>query len=370
MCYVIYLIYLNAIFLLLINLEIVVSLTMKNTIFNKQIPVSDVINQVLPLFSFGVLGDPQYVDADDGTNFEGTKIRRYRQSLQILSQACDSFDMQSTACNIILGDCVDGKAGILGIQDRCLQEILDLTVTKASDKWHFVLGNHEYYCFDRETIMNKMIPLEQKQHCDPAKLYYDFTPSIGYRFIVLDGYEISKMGGASVYYKEYAEALLCAKNPNYASGSNKWFQNMSKENSRYCPYNGAISVLQLEWLQKVLDKAMINNEKCIIFCHMPIYEKCSNHNNLLWNSEELLLVLQKCSNVVAFMAGHDHDGGYAIDESGIHHIIPPAPLECDPQEVAYGLFQVFEDHIKLNWTGKKPKKTYWPSSLTLKRNKF
>jgi hypothetical protein len=36
------------------------------------------------------------------------------------------------------------------------------------------------------------------------------------------------------------------------------------------------------------------------------------------------------------MIGHDHDGGYAMDEAGIHHLVLPAPLECAIDEVAYG----------------------------------
>ena len=59
-------------------------------------------------------------------------------------------------------------------------------------------------------------------------------------------------------------------------------------------------------------------------------------------------------HVIAVLSGHDHDGGYTRDESGIHHLVPPAPLECEEGEVAYGVFDVHGDHLHLHWTGKLP----------------
>ena len=45
--------------------------------------------------------------------------------------------------------------------------------------------------------------------------------------------------------------------------------------------------------------------------------------------EQVLALLQRHVSVQAFIAGHDHDGGYAVDRAGIHHIIPPAPIEVE-----------------------------------------
>ena len=43
--------------------------------------------------------------------------------------------------------------------------------------------------------------------------------------------------------------------------------------------------------------------------------------------QQVLALIQRHVSVLAFISGHDHDGGYAIDRAGIHHIIPPAPVE-------------------------------------------
>ena len=45
-----------------------------------------------PLFSFGVIADCQYADADDAFNFHKTSLRRYRNSLKILEEAIQSWN--------------------------------------------------------------------------------------------------------------------------------------------------------------------------------------------------------------------------------------------------------------------------------------
>jgi manganese-dependent ADP-ribose/CDP-alcohol diphosphatase len=42
------------------------------------------INQEKPIYSFGVIADVQYADMDDALNFKKDRLRRYRNSLQIL----------------------------------------------------------------------------------------------------------------------------------------------------------------------------------------------------------------------------------------------------------------------------------------------
>lgn len=34
-------------------------------------PINSISASEVPLLTFGVIGDPQYVDADDGSNFDG-----------------------------------------------------------------------------------------------------------------------------------------------------------------------------------------------------------------------------------------------------------------------------------------------------------
>ena len=77
-------------------------------------------------FSFGIIGDTQYVDADNGATHDGSVVRRYRQSLWALKEACLSFKKYGVSCCILLGDVLDGKCASLGSAERCLQEIFDV----------------------------------------------------------------------------------------------------------------------------------------------------------------------------------------------------------------------------------------------------
>ena len=201
-----------------------------------------------------------------------------------------------------------------------------------------------------------LIPLTHQDNCSEKVLYYDFSPSPGHRFIILDGYDNSIIGASSVSLSDAADAMIREKNPNYRAGSNDWFIGIPLEDYRFVPYNGGIGERQLEWLTETLITAKTQGELCFIFCHQPVHVKASREANLLWNAEDVLSLIQQPDNshVVAFFSGHDHDGGYSQDEVGIHHLIPPAPLECEVGEVAYGVFDVHVDHLYLHWTGKLP----------------
>ena len=64
-----------------------------------------------PLFSFGVIADIQYVDSEDAMNFQGSTMRRYRQSFNTFKEAVSSWNALEHApkCAIVLGDILDGK---------------------------------------------------------------------------------------------------------------------------------------------------------------------------------------------------------------------------------------------------------------------
>lgn len=319
------------------------------------------------VFSYGILSDPQYVDSVDGSNYQKTTIRRHRQSLQTLKQASMTFLDDSTACNIILGDILDGKAETMKIHQKCIEDVFAETV-KHAPNWHFVTGNHDLYCFPRDVLQEKFMPKANRAAVkDHKRLYYDFTPYSGYRFVVLDAFDVSDISASCPENEVLAQALLSAHNPNYAAGLDDWYAGLNDQQMRFCPSNGGIGSEQMKWLHSVLSSALQGGEKCIVCSHIPTYGPSTRPDTLLFNAEEVLAVLQSYPNVIAYMAGHDHSGGYALDASGIHHIIPPAPLECAEGEVSYGTVDVFESHLQLNWTGKVPDRTPWPTLLPIRK---
>jgi len=53
-------------------------------------------------------------------------------------------------------------------------------------------------------------------------------------------------------------------------------------------------------------------------------------------------------------------GQCTIDPNGIYHLVPPAPIECDLNEMAYGTIHTHNDHLVLDWIGKPPMDIVFP----------
>ena len=359
------------------------------------------------IFSFGLIGDTQYVDAEDGTNFEGSIVRRYRQSLETLLLANAHFNSlnktQKLLTSVLLGDLIDIKTIKLNTVDAALDAVLAATsntdifdaadaaadaaagAAEASPRtregggrhcWKYVLGNHDLTALTRAEAYARLIPADvaaSTQQCSPDKLYYHCSPCLGHRFVFLDSFDISLLNASSPSKKLEAEQILKDNNPNYENfdkPSCNWFHNLLYEDHRYVPFNGGLSSDQLCWLDAVLQEARASNELVYIFCHCPCHPQSCQSSGLMWNSETLLELLHTYTpNVVAVFAGHDHVGGYVIDEFGIHHLVAPAPLECGKDEPAFGDVSVYADRMVLNWVGKQPPSPHmaWPTEMIFRR---
>ncbi len=92
--------------------------------------------------------------------------------------------------------------------------------------------------------------------------------------------------------------------------------------------------------------------------HQPLNENASIAVCVCWNYDKVLAILHKYSCVLAYFAGHDHDGGYAQDEYGIHHVTVQAGLEGDVGQCDFGTVHVFEDRLVLNGSGRVPDRTF------------
>jgi manganese-dependent ADP-ribose/CDP-alcohol diphosphatase len=327
-----------------------------------------------PLFSFGVCADIQYVDAPNGFNFQNTKVRRYRQSLDIFKAAVESWKTLPSppAFAIILGDIVDGKARATNQEKQCLEKVLSVTQDAVSViPFNYVFGNHEHYSFSRKELHERV--LNNRGDCSDSKLYYSFRPEMedgktrdDWKFICLDAYDMSLIGPSSPQTLEDARALLAKMNPNDLSKSGGWFDGLSRENYRYVPYNGGLSKEQIRWFRDELRASSECGQKVVVFCHQPIHAP-KKPQSVLWNAEEVKAAIRECGSscVVGWLAGHDHDGQYEAEEivvsqgAGLvrvmHHLVPPAPIEAqEGATAAYGYIEVHPDRLRLKWTGREP----------------
>ena len=51
--------------------------------------------------------------------------------------------------------------------------------------------------------------------------------------------------------------------------------------------------------------------------------------------------------VVAVLNGHDHFGGYCLDDNGVHHLTFPSPLNCGSSNLCHGHVDVFDDRLEI-----------------------
>jgi manganese-dependent ADP-ribose/CDP-alcohol diphosphatase len=75
----------------------------------------------------------------------------------------------------------------------------------------------------------------------------------------------------------------------------------------------------------------------------------------LWNYKELLDLLWTFDGtVLAYIAGHDHNGGYFRDRKNIHHITFQAVIECDLNTNSFATARVYTDGIVIEGVGRIP----------------
>ncbi|XP_023369763.1 manganese-dependent ADP-ribose/CDP-alcohol diphosphatase isoform X2 [Otolemur garnettii] len=222
------------------------------------------------LFSFGVIADIQYADLEDGYNFHGNRRRYYRHSLVHLQGAIDDWNTQSStlSCVLQLGDIIDGYNAQHKASETSLELVMN-TFQKLKVPVHHTWGNHEFYNFSRDYLTNsklntKFLEDQIAHHPEtrPSENYYayHFVPFPKFRFILLDGYDLSVLGvdQSSPKYQQCMK-ILKEHNPNMELNSP---QGLSEPH--YVQFNGGFSQEQLNWLNEVLTFSDTNQEKVVI----------------------------------------------------------------------------------------------------------
>jgi manganese-dependent ADP-ribose/CDP-alcohol diphosphatase len=291
-----------------------------------------------PLFSFGVISDVQYADIPDGRSFIGVP-RYYRHSILVLQRAVQNWNHhQKLKFTINFGDIVDGFCP----KDKSLDSVKK--VINEFDKFngpvYHMIGNHCLYNLPR----SKLLPLLKIPSVDDHA-YFDFSPTPEYRFVVLDGYDISAIGWPQDH-PNMLEALnfLREKNPNSEKNSPVGLVGVER---RFLMFNGGVGKEQLEWLDGVLQEASKLNQKVVVCCHIPLDPGASSKEALLWNYDEVMDVIHRYDCVKVCLAGHDHEGGHSVDSHGVHHRVLEAALECPPGTDAFGYVNVYDDRLSL-----------------------
>ena len=271
-----------------------------------------------PLFRFGVVADPQYADLAMTLN------RYYQNSRGKLAAAVRWFntheDLQFVAS---LGDAIDRHW-------KSFDAIMPV-YAELNAPVRFVFGNHDFY------VGAERLP-DVPARLGLARGYYDFGVA-GYRFVVVDGTEISTFSTApGSPNHELATATLATMRQRGEPNAEDW--------------NGGISHAQYAWLEETLARAHAAGERVIVLGHYPVYPFT---DHCLWDSARLVEVLTAAPAVIAYLNGHDHRGGYA-QYRGKHFLNFKGMVETE-RDTAYARVDVYPDRLEIVGQGTEPSRT-------------
>jgi predicted phosphodiesterase len=265
-----------------------------------------------PLFSFGVFADAQYADVEDGYD------RFYRSSENRLREAYEVFKSDSVDFVANLGDLIDRDFG-------SFMPVMDIINSSGVKTFHLT-GNHDYSVDNR---YKKKIPVLKENQ----KGYYSFSHK-GFRFIFLNGNEISTYASANRNEAKKAEALL------------KQMSDSGKMNA--VEWNGGMSSRQIEWLRDQLDQSVTTVEKVFILCHFPVFP--DNKHNLL-NYNDLLSLLDNYNNIIAWLSGHNHEGNYG--NFNLIHFYTFRGMVETPNSNSFAVVEVYNNRIWIRGSGRE-----------------
>jgi manganese-dependent ADP-ribose/CDP-alcohol diphosphatase len=267
-----------------------------------------------PKLTIGIVPDIQYCDCNDnGTRF-------YRNSIDKLMEASQTFNQQDVDFTVQTGDLIDRNIS-------SFSTILPYFNTIEGPKYH-LLGNHDF-------------PVTTDQVVDilgMSNQYYDFKYK-NWRFIALDTNDLSLYAN-SIGSEKYQQAQVMYNSliENNAINAQTW--------------NGGVSEEQLNWLRGVLKKAAQSHEKVVVFSHMPVYP-ANQHN--VWNSEAVIAELEAAGNVVAYINGHNHAGNYGF-KNGIHYLNLKGMVDTADTNT-YSILRVYKDRLEVDGYGRETDRT-------------
>jgi manganese-dependent ADP-ribose/CDP-alcohol diphosphatase len=333
--------------------------------------------QVKMRHRIGLIADVQYADIDDVWNFMKTHKRKYRSTLTCLKNAVDWWlTIPDIDLVLDLGDAIDGfrntdlTMGLHAIE-RVMEQWKRFENANPKAAVPHLIGNHELYKFTRHQLAGGVGPtgfhcshptrLRERIHCG-NQFYYSFKLSSEsrWRIVVLDPYEESVMrnGGGRVGFELTLEnggldpsfTKKCQdNNPNDILKATNYFAGLQGEVSRWCPFNGGVGQIQLDWLDGVLARSEKNHEKVLIASHVILHPSATpggNCHTLLWDYEKVLPLFETYSCVKLVVCGHaHHEAYYHCPKTGVHHISVPSPLEAPDNvvETTFGLLELSDE---------------------------
>jgi hypothetical protein len=265
-------------------------------------------------FEIGLVADAQYADV------EAKGTRYYRESVGKLGAAVEHFNGRDLAFCVHLGDLID----------REWKSFDDITkpLARSRHRWHQLLGNHDFEVLgERKSEVAKRLGMPW---------HYGSFDHASFRFVVLDTNEVST----------YAHA---AGTKQHAAAEAELARLVAAKVVQAKPWNGGLSPTQLSFLDRTCREAKAANRQVIILAHHPVYPDGA-HN--VWNSAEVLAVLDRHPHVVAWLNGHNHAGAYG-ERNGVPFLTLRGMVETQAS-TAFATARILNDRIILTGHGREP----------------
>lgn len=268
-------------------------------------------------FEIGVIADCQYCYC------EPTEVRFYKKAPNRLAKAVEELNKHPLDYTIHLGDFIDKDF-------NSFDTIAPIWQGLKSDRYH-VLGNHDFSVADslKPLVMAKM---------DLKNRYYSITKN-NWRFIILDGNDLSVHGALTATKKQETDSLFKLLEP--------------KNLSNLKPWNGGLSKDQMNWVENELQLATTNNENVGFYCHFPALGESNDHN--LWNYNQLLSLIEKYDCVKFYFNGHNHAGGY-VQKGGVHFLNFKGMVDT-PDTTSFARVHFTNDSILVSGYGREPNRS-------------
>lgn len=276
----------------------------------------------------GLLADVQFADVEDGRSFHGVP-RFYRDAKLKLREAVRAMASQGVGDIVHCGDLIDGRARERA--SACMEECL-AEFASSSARAFFAIGNHDIYRITKEVLLPML-------GMGDGKGYYAFNlggeTDCGVRVIVLDSFEVGTHGRPKDDETfRLAMELLRANNPNKDWNGSEGMEGVDK---RWVMYNGALGLAQLRWAEEECRAAEARKQRVVLVTHVPVCPRDTHFDSLAWDYKAALSVLAHSPAVVAVVSGHDHEGWYECDRTGVHHIVLPGIVELPPGQQAFAV---------------------------------
>lgn len=265
-------------------------------------------------FEIGLVADSQYA------NIEPRGIRHYREGLPRLEAAVEAFNRRELAFCVHLGDLIERGWSSF---DAILAPL-----GRSRHRWYHLLGNHD---FDVPDEFKTRVPARMGM---PARYY--LVDHGSFRFAALDTTEISTFAHptGSPGHARAAEELARLRAANVVQAKS---------------WNGGLSATQLEWLDRACTTAKTDGRKVVVFAHHPVAPVDSH---LVWNNADLLDLVDRHPNIVAWINGHNHAGAYT-EHNGVPFLTLRAMVEA-ADTTAFATAQILADRIVVHGHGREP----------------